>query len=373
MRMSASGVLSLLAGPGWIGLCPDASRVPCDALRGRLRPERARAQQRRRPARRATTPRTSTARSSRISGWSTSRSRASSPAVPLPSPASGFTYKFDSGTPARSCNRRAASARSWPIAPRRSARGRIAFGFTSQFFSFDHLDGVSLTASRRCSGTTASRPAAGRADVVSTANTIQAGVSQFAGALTYGVTDRIDVSLAVPLVRTHLSLLSNAQIIRLGTGSNVQVHYFRDELALGGYGSTHQFFVEGTAGGIGDLVVRVKAHADARRRARLRGRSGHPAADRRRAEPARLRGDRAAAVRGVLVVLRRVCPPRQPRLPLERRQRARRRRPQQHQVALPDLFKYAAAPTSASTTASASSSTSSASASSTRLGCRLPP
>ena len=38
----------------------------------------------------------------------------------------------------------------------------------------------------------------GRADVVSTMNAIEATVSQFTGALTYGLTDRIDVSLAVP-------------------------------------------------------------------------------------------------------------------------------------------------------------------------------
>ena len=99
----------------------------------------------------------------------------------------------------------------------------------------------------------------GRADVVSTANTIQATVNQFAGALTYGITDRVDVSLAVPLVSTHLSLLSNAQIFRLGTGTDVQVHYFRDDLAIGGYGSTHQYFIEGSESGIGDLFVRSKA------------------------------------------------------------------------------------------------------------------
>jgi len=178
--------------------------------------------------------------------------------VPLPSPASGFTYKFDSatGTFVRSTNSFG------PILSDRAetiGRGRVALGFTSQFFSFDHLDGTPLTDIPAVFRHDDFQAGGGRADVVSTTNTIQASVNQYTGALTYGITDRVDVSLAVPVVRTKLSLLSNARIYRLGTGTNVQVHYFRDDLAIGGYGSTKQFFVEGSAAGIGDLLLRVKS------------------------------------------------------------------------------------------------------------------
>ena len=177
--------------------------------------------------------------------------------VPLPSPASGFTYQFDpvTGTFVR-------STRSFgPILSDRAetiGRGRIAFGFSHQFFSFDHLDGLSLTAIPAVFRHDSFQNGGGRADVVSTLNTVEATVSQFTGALTYGLTSRIDLSLAVPIVRTRLSLLSNARIVRLGTGTNVQVHYFQDPAALGGYGSTHQYLAEGSAGGVGDLVVRMK-------------------------------------------------------------------------------------------------------------------
>src|SRR6266550_3226924 len=163
--------------------------------------------------------------------------------VPLPSPASGFTYQFDpaSGTFVR-------STRSFgPILSDRAetiGKGRLAFGFSHQFFSFDHLDGVPLAAVPAVFRHDSFELGGGRADVVSTLNTIEATVSQFTGAVTYGVTSRIDLSLAVPIVRTHLSMLSNAKIIRIGTGSNVQVHYFHDPVALGGYGSTAQFFAE---------------------------------------------------------------------------------------------------------------------------------
>jgi hypothetical protein len=36
------------------------------------------------------------------------------------------------------------------------------------------------------------------------------------------------------------------------------VHYFRDPDAIGGYGATRQYYAEGSAGGVGDLVARVK-------------------------------------------------------------------------------------------------------------------
>jgi hypothetical protein len=179
-------------------------------------------------------------------------------AVPLPSPASGFTYEFDAttGTFVR-------STRSFgPILSDRAetiGRGRLAFGFSSQFFSFDHLDGVSLSAIPAVFRHDSFDLGGGRADVVSTTNTIGADVNQFSGALTYGLTSRIDVSLAVPIVKTHLSLLSNARILRLGTGTNLGVHYFLDNTALGGFGSTHQYFTEGSASGVGDLVLRVKS------------------------------------------------------------------------------------------------------------------
>ncbi len=99
----------------------------------------------------------------------------------------------------------------------------------------------------------------GRSDVVFTANAIKADVSQFSGALTYGVTDRIDLSLAVPVISTHLSLVSDARIYRVGTGTDTATHYFHTDAGIDGRGDTKQFFAEGSAAGIGDLVVRVKA------------------------------------------------------------------------------------------------------------------
>src|SRR5262245_17659609 len=158
-------------------------------------------------------------------------------AIPLPSPASGFTYQFDSAT-----GTFVRSTRSFgPILSDRAetiGQGRLAFEFSNQFFSFDHLDGVSLSAIPAVFRHDSFQLGGGRADVVSTTNTVDADVSQFAGAVTYGLTSRIDLSLAVPLIKTHLALLSNARIERLGTGSSLDVHYFLDPTARGSFGTT---------------------------------------------------------------------------------------------------------------------------------------
>jgi hypothetical protein len=180
--------------------------------------------------------------------------------VPLPSPASGFTYKFDpaTGTFIR-------STRSFgPILSDRGetiGRGRIAFGANTQFFSFDHLDGTSLGNVPAVFRHDDYQTTPGRSDVISTANTIVANVTQTTFALTYGLSDRVEVSAAVPLVRTYLSLLSNATIERVGTGPDLGTHYFYDPTALDNHGTSHQFYSEGSAAGVGDVVLRAKATA----------------------------------------------------------------------------------------------------------------
>ena len=178
-------------------------------------------------------------------------------AIPLPSPGSGFTYTFDSGS-----GTFVRSTRSFgPILAERGetiGRGRLAVNFAYQSFTFDHLDGVPLVAVPAVFRHDNFQLGGGRTDVVATMNTIESTVNQFSGAVTFGVTDRFDVSLAVPVVNTRLALLSNATIHRVGTGSNLAVHYFKDPNAIGGYGSSQQYFAEDSASGIGDLVIRAK-------------------------------------------------------------------------------------------------------------------
>ena len=180
-------------------------------------------------------------------------------ALPLPSPASGFTYAFDAAT---GTFRR--TTRSFgPILSDRAetiGRGHFSVGFNHQYFSFDSLDGVDLSAVPAVFTHDDFLLGGGRLDVVTTANSVEASLAQWTGAITYGITDRIDVSLAIPIVRTTLSVVSNAQIQRIGT-VDPAVHFFHDETAREGFGDRKQFFGQGSASGVGDLIVRVKANA----------------------------------------------------------------------------------------------------------------
>jgi hypothetical protein len=96
--------------------------------------------------------------------------------VPLPSPASGFTCHFDPGT-----GTLVRSTRSFgPILTDRGetiGRGQIAFGYTYQFLSYDHLDGVSLSAVPAMFRHDGSSAGGGRADVVATTNTVEATIA----------------------------------------------------------------------------------------------------------------------------------------------------------------------------------------------------
>src|SRR5580765_5896077 len=177
--------------------------------------------------------------------------------LPLPSPAAGFTYRFDSttGTFVRT------SQSFGPILSDRAetiGRGRFSFGYNFQYFSFDKLEGMNLATVPSIFRHDDFEQGGGRADVVSTTNAIDATVGQWTGALTYGVSDHFDISVAVPVVRTSLHVLSAATIERVGTGAQHAVHFFRDPDAPDELGSERTFQAGGTASGLGDVIVRGK-------------------------------------------------------------------------------------------------------------------
>ena len=179
-------------------------------------------------------------------------------ALPLPSPASGFTYTFDSAT---GTFRRTTTSFGPILADRAETigRGRLSFGFNYQYFSFDTISGVPMSRVPAVFTHDDFELGGGRADIVETSNDVRASVGQMTGLLTYGVTDRLDLSLAVPIIRTNLGVLSNATIQRLGTDEAVAVHFFRDSDAPDGFGSFRQFEARASASGIGDLILRAKS------------------------------------------------------------------------------------------------------------------
>ena len=191
-------------------------------------------------------------------------------AVPLPSPASGFTYQF---SPESGGFTRSTQSFGPILADRAETLGRkkVSASFNYQYFKFNSIEGVDLNSVPAVfthDADETGQRTGGRLDVITTQNSIKVSVDQFTAFFNYGLADRIDVSVAVPIVRTSLSLVSNATIRRLGT-TDPRVHFYFPNAVTNGpagsYGTTRRYPVpgtsaEGTASGIGDLIFRTKAN-----------------------------------------------------------------------------------------------------------------
>lgn len=175
-------------------------------------------------------------------------------AVPLPSPASGFTYTYNEseGTFDRSTNSFG------PILAERAetiGKQKFSFGFSFQSFTFDTIEGTDLSSVPAVFTHDGAAPG-GRSDVVYTSNSLDARVGQFTSFLTYGLTDAMDLSVGIPLVSSELTVTSDATIERLGTDSNHAVHFYTNDTEH--FGDSRRFIAAGSASGIGDVVVRLK-------------------------------------------------------------------------------------------------------------------
>src|SRR3990170_450934 len=176
-------------------------------------------------------------------------------AVPLPSPASGFTYEFDSdlGVFQRT------SQSFGPILAERAETiggGRFTFGFTFQNFTFDTIEGLDIDNIPAVFTHDSAHLLGGREDVVTTVNSVDARVNQFTAFISYGLTDRLDLSLAIPMVSTDLTVISSATVRRLGTTVDRDIHFFRD--VEDEIGDRRTFTAFGSASGIGDVTIRLK-------------------------------------------------------------------------------------------------------------------
>ncbi len=188
-------------------------------------------------------------------------------AIPLPSPASGFTYSLDPGLGVLKRSTQSFG----PIYTERAdsiGKHKFSFGISYQRFVFDSIEGVDLGSVPAVF--THDNPApGGRSDVVSTQNTIDITVDQAIALFTYGIVDRLDLSLAVPVTHVDMSVASSATIYRIGScpggigtvPCSPKTHYFADPTAADGIGNHKIFSNSGTASGIGDLVVRLKGTA----------------------------------------------------------------------------------------------------------------
>jgi hypothetical protein len=156
--------------------------------------------------------------------------------LPLASPSSGFVFTYDpslktivTGTDSLG-----------PILGERAetvGRHRLFIGFSYQFFNFDKIDGVNLhnfpavlthtddpfdnsTPAQpvTCSITTAANlnGCGFVRDRVDTINSISLKVNQYTSYVTFGLTNRIDVSMVIPIENVRMALASQDTIV-LGT------------------------------------------------------------------------------------------------------------------------------------------------------------
>jgi hypothetical protein len=176
-------------------------------------------------------------------------------AVPLPTPASGFTYTFDS-----SLGVFQRSTQSFgPILTERAetiGKHKLTFGVTYQHFGFDSIEGLSLGDIPAVFTHDHAELGGGRSDLVTTNNAIDASVDQTVAFLSYGLASRLDLSVAVPLVAADLAVRSDAQVQRIGTESSPATHFYDD--GRGDLGTTRTYRDSGHASGLGDVVVRLK-------------------------------------------------------------------------------------------------------------------
>ncbi len=187
---------------------------------------------------------------------------------PIISPSSGFTYKYDSASGAFVRTTTSLG----PVYAERAetvGRGNMSFGVSYQRFRFSNLDGIDL---HKIPAVFTHVPDTGpggvpepyEADVISTVNSIDLKMDQTVIYGTVGITDRLDVSVAVPIVDVRMSASSYASIIRVSGPTFVPApgapaignpHSFNAAGSL-----TNVYSSSGSATGIGDVTVRLKGH-----------------------------------------------------------------------------------------------------------------
>ncbi|MBL8238604.1 MAG: transporter [Bryobacterales bacterium] len=174
--------------------------------------------------------------------------------IPIPSPASGFLYTFDSSLGVYS---RSGQSFGPIFAERAETIGKNKFlaGVSYQHFNFDRLDGLSI---KKIPALFQHQPAANieyQKDVITTDNAFDIQVGQTVAYFTYGMSDRLDISVAVPMATASVEIVSEATIRRIGTSTEPDVHYFDSPFP----GRDRQTFsAAGSASGLGDVLVRAK-------------------------------------------------------------------------------------------------------------------
>jgi hypothetical protein len=173
--------------------------------------------------------------------------------LPLTAPGSGFVYQYDAATGGELRSTQSLG----PILAERGdtiGRHKVFVAFAYQYFKFSSQDGVSTRALHNVFQHTAdSPPAAEDSDLVTTKEATDLKIHQFTGFVTFGLTDRIDVSAVIPFLNVRLGAYSTATI------QNIAPRVAHSFCQTGTPCLTTSFFKFSWGSGIGDLVFRLKA------------------------------------------------------------------------------------------------------------------
>ena len=192
-----------------------------------------------------------------IIGFLTNAIGTSSSSIPLSASSSGQTFKFVNGLPVRT------SSSVGPIFGERAqtlGRSRLLVGANLTSINFKTIRGTPLD-QLVLNLAHEDRPPAGLGDPVLENDILEIRMSLAMNLLvstfflSYGLTDRLDLGFAVPLVHTSLQGRSTAQIFPFGPNA---VHFFTGTPENPGLRASAATF--GSATGIGDLAVRLKGN-----------------------------------------------------------------------------------------------------------------
>ncbi len=210
--------------------------------------------------------------------------------LPLASPSSGITFSWVSAAKAFTPSTDSFG----PILGERAetiGKYRVFLGFTYQYFKFDSLDGVNLkklpavfpqpdntfnapTGVAACSATPATPPDSPAnfgpcgyiRDVITVNTRLDLKIHQFTTFVTFGLTNRIDVSLVIPIENVRMGVFSSTTIVN---NSNGLFHTFPIQNGICGDSNSnppqlclnHLFSSVGSSSGISDITLRVKGTA----------------------------------------------------------------------------------------------------------------
>jgi hypothetical protein len=202
--------------------------------------------------------------------------------LPLASPSSGITFSWDSAAKVFITSTDSFG----PVLsdrPETIGKYRVFIAFDYQYFKFDSLDGISLkklpvVLTHQDDAIDGSPPLGSPCsinppdsasnegscsyvrDVVKTDNRLDLKIHQFTTFITFGITDRIDVSAAIPIENVRLGMSSTATIIHNDNDFET-LHAFPDTTCSTPPCLVNSFSNFRSASGIGDITLRVKGTA----------------------------------------------------------------------------------------------------------------